>query len=82
MGCSPDSEAAGQTRESRAREEGSVANPFGTSFLLPWVSHFVQHSDPKEAWEALFTTQQIKPPGEASEKIRRILVSEHFGAKV
>lgn len=54
---------SGQARGRRAWGVGAAASHFGTTFLLPWVSHFVQPSKPKEAGEALFTTQQTQPQG-------------------
>lgn len=34
----------GWGRPEDAEAGGAVASPFGTSLLLPWVSHFVQHA--------------------------------------
>lgn len=39
------------------------ASRFGTSCLLPWVSHFVQHSNPKEAGESTFHYPANKDTG-------------------
>lgn len=50
LGCGPDSGAAGAGQGTQSW--GAAASPFGTSFLLPWVSHFVQHGNPKEARES------------------------------
>lgn len=39
------------------------ASRFGTSCLLPWVSHFVQHGNPKEAGESTFHYPANKDTG-------------------
>lgn len=66
LGCSPDSEAAGAGQGMHgcgAVGGGAVASPLGTSFLLPWVSNFVQYSNPKEAGESTFHYPANKATG-------------------
>lgn len=62
LGCSPDGKAAGADQGTQSWQ-GAVASPLGTSFLLPWVSHFVQHGNPKEAGESTFQYPANKATG-------------------
>lgn len=56
---------------------GAAASPFGTSFLLLWVSHFVQHGNPKEAGESTFHYPANKATGRGR-RMKRLGVL-HFG---